>query len=132
MDELYHCDFSVSSSRHELSRAYLTVEHGVRCLHQACVAIQEDGAEQPDLLYSIRLLLHSHPIADVVGVLDEQEDDTREDLGQTASNQPAQTYPRSHKRRMSCAQGTEWQRRTHQVRVFPHWSPAWQLVLPGG
>ena len=77
--------------RQQQESRYLAIEHGVRCLHETCVAVQEDRAEKPDLLHSERVLRHRDTVADVEGVLDEQEDDTREDLREAAADQPAET-----------------------------------------
>ena len=77
--------------RQQQERRYLAIEHGVRRLHETCVAVQEDRAEKPDLLHSVRVLRHRDTVADVEGVLDEQEDDTREDLPEAAADQPTET-----------------------------------------
>ena len=78
--------------RQQQERRYLAIEHGVRRLHETCVAVQEDRAEKPDLLHSERVLRHRDTVADVEGVLDEQEDNTREDLRKAAADQPTETY----------------------------------------
>ena len=69
-------------------RTHLSIEHSIRRLDKTCVAIEEDRAEKPDLLHGVRLLVlpQRNPVADVVRVLDEQEDDTREDFGQATAD----------------------------------------------
>ena len=77
--------------RQQQERRYLAIEHGVRRLHETCVAVQEDRAEKPDLLHSERVLRHRDTVADVEGVLDEQKDDTRQNVRQATTDEPTET-----------------------------------------
>ena len=60
-------------------------------MHEARVLVQEDRAEETDLFHGVRDVLDLNAVADVVRVLDEQEDNTREDFGQATSDEPAET-----------------------------------------
>jgi hypothetical protein len=50
-------------------------DHRVRRLHRRAVLVEEDGAEQPDFLDGVVHGVERDSIADVVRVLNEQEDD---------------------------------------------------------
>ena len=63
----------------------------MRRLHGTTAPIEHHRAEEADLLDGILHLVNRDTVADVVRVLNEQEDDTREDLRETAANQPTQT-----------------------------------------
>ena len=54
------------------------------------MSVQEDGAEQPDFPDGVDVIVDLDPVTDIVGVLDEKEDDTGQDLGETSTDKPAQ------------------------------------------
>lgn len=72
----------------------LCVHPRVRRLHLARVTVEEDRAEETHLFDCIRLGRDADAVADVVRVLDEQEDYAREHLREAATNEPAETYGR--------------------------------------
>ena len=57
------------------------IEDSVGGLHKAGVTVQEDGAEEPNFLHGVGNLVDFNPVADIVRVLNEQEDDTHEHFG---------------------------------------------------
>ena len=61
---------------------YHRIEHRVWGLNGTRARVREYGAEQPNLLDNIDVLVNLHAIADIVGVLDEEEDDGCQDLSQ--------------------------------------------------
>ena len=70
---------------------YHGVDYRVRGLDGTRVRVREDGAQKPDLLHDVDTRADLYAVADVVGMFDEEEDDRRQDFGQRASNEPAQT-----------------------------------------
>ena len=67
------------------------VEGIVGCLDQRRIPIQESRAEKANFLDRVRLAIDDNTIANVEGMLDEQEDDTRQNLLQTSTNKPTET-----------------------------------------
>lgn len=55
------------------------------------MCVQEDGAEQSDFPNGVDVLVDLDPVTNIVGMLDEEEDDTSQDLGKTSANKPTQT-----------------------------------------
>ena len=64
----------------------------MRHLDVTVVRVQENCAEQSDLLHSVAVLVNIHAIANIIRVLHEEEDDTGNNLLATGTDQPRQTY----------------------------------------
>ena len=64
----------------EESSFYLRRQFRVRGLDKTIVLIQEDGAEEVDLFDGVASFFNVDTVAHVVWMLDEQEDDARQDL----------------------------------------------------
>lgn len=63
------------------------IQNDIRSLHQRPAPIQHNRAQQPDFLDSeYPLFSQIDYISDIEGMLDEKEDDTREDGRETVSN----------------------------------------------
>ena len=74
--------------------AYQSRQDRVWRLNETIFTVQEDGAEQPDFLHGIRLLRilrDLDSIANIVRVLDEEEDNTGEYFLKRVADQPTQT-----------------------------------------
>ena len=56
------------------------------------MAIQEDGAEETNLLHRISVFAKIDPITDIERVQHKQKDDTSENIVQTRADEPAESY----------------------------------------
>ena len=106
--------------------AHISVQDRIGRLHGARVGVEEDGAEETDLLDGVVLQVDRNAIADVVRVLHEQEDDAREHLRETCTDQPAQPCARKS---VLGAHASGW-KDTHRAREFLRLLPAWRAGLP--
>ena len=71
---------------------YLSAERHVWSLNKTRVGVEEDRAQEPNLLDRVDILSNLNAVSDVVRVLHEEEDNRRKDFRQRRSDEPAQTY----------------------------------------
>lgn len=60
-------------------------------MDQCVVAVQENCAEEPDFLDGVSVVIDLDPVTDIIRVLNEEEDDTGQDFGETSANEPTKT-----------------------------------------
>lgn len=81
--------FYMNSTRHHsTTKAYQSIQDIVGCLHTSGARVHEHGAQKVDLLNDIKLFVDLDSVANVVRMLDEQEDDACQDLLHTCANKP--------------------------------------------
>ena len=67
------------------------VQNDIRRLDRCIVPIQEDGAEESNFLDGVDDLIELDPVANIIRMLDEEENDACQDFGETSPNEPTET-----------------------------------------
>ena len=78
---------------YDIDQTYDTVQYGIRHLHVSAIAIQEDGAKETNLFHRISgVLAKIDPVTNIERVQHKQKDDTCENIAQTRTDEPAESY----------------------------------------